>query len=171
MLGRLPPSLTSVLLATLLGLGTTVELAQAQGLPTDYAPLMNQKCPDTEKTPMIRTFTPQTQALNEQEKAFVAEREKSVIPQAWKDWVGDGSGIGYKLDQDFGGVYPRIGIAVSGGGYRAAQYGAGVLSGLDARNESAKAAGTGGLLQVTTYLSGLSGEFMTAYVLRVIPES
>lgn len=43
------------------------------------------------------------------------------------------------------------------GGYRAAQYGAGVLSGLDARNESAQSAGTGGLLQVAHYLSGLSG--------------
>lgn len=48
-------------------------------------------------------------------------------------------------------------MAIPGGGLRAAQYGAGCLSGLDARNDSAKAAGSGGLLQVTSYLTGLSG--------------
>lgn len=48
------------------------------------------------------------------------------------------------------------------GGYRAAQYGAGVLSGLDARNDSAQSAGTGGMLQVSHYLSGLSG--MACYI-------
>jgi lysophospholipase len=79
-----------------------------------------------------------------------------VIKQAWTDWIGDGSALGYSLS-DFNSNYARVGIAISGGGYRAAQYGAGVLSGLDARNSSAKAAGTGGLVQVTTYLSGLSG--------------
>jgi hypothetical protein len=39
----------------------------------------------------------------------------------------------------------------------AAQGGAGIISGLDARNATAKAKGTGGLVQVSSYLSGLSG--------------
>ena len=39
----------------------------------------------------------------------------------------------------------------------ASQNGAGVISGLDERNTTAKAKGTGGLLQVSSYLSGLSG--------------
>jgi len=39
----------------------------------------------------------------------------------------------------------------------AAQSGAGIISGLDARNTTAKAKGTGGLLQVSSYLSALSG--------------
>jgi hypothetical protein len=147
MLARLPPALTALLL---------VALVDAQGSPKDYAPQTNVQCPDTNKTPLIRDFTPQSQSLNEGEAAYVAEREKSVIPQAYKDWVGNGSALGYKLD-DFAN-FSRIGIAISGGGYRAAQYGAGVLSGLDARNDSAKAAGTGGLLQVATYISALSGE-------------
>jgi lysophospholipase len=38
----------------------------------------------------------------------------------------------------------------------AAQNGAGVLSGLDARDPIAKQKGTGGLLQVSSYLTGLS---------------
>jgi lysophospholipase len=55
-------------------------------------------------------------------------------------------------------AWPKIGIAQPGGGLRAAQYAAGALSGLDARNETAKAAGTGGLLQVASYITGLSGK-------------
>ena len=39
----------------------------------------------------------------------------------------------------------------------ASQNGAGVISGLDARDETAKAKGTGGLLQVSSYLASLSG--------------
>jgi hypothetical protein len=36
--------------------------------------------------------------------------------------------------------------------------------GLDARNESAKAAGTGGLLQVASYLTGLSGGYLLCFL-------
>ena len=41
--------------------------------------------------------------------------------------------------------------------YSASQNGAGVISGLDARDKIAKEKGTGGLLQVSSYLSSLSG--------------
>jgi lysophospholipase len=149
MLATLPPTLAALLLAT---------LARAQGSPKDYAPQTNVKCPDTTKTPLLREFTPQTQALNPDERAYIEDREAHVIPQAYKDWIGDGSALGYNL-ADFAN-FSRVGIAISGGGYRAAQYGAGVLSGLDGRNDSAKSAGTGGLLQVTSYLSALSGAYM-----------
>ena len=146
------------------------------GSVTDYAPLVNQPCPNITTDPLLRLFTPKNQSLHPREEEYVDTRLTTVIPDAWKDWIGDGSAIGYNLsafvDVSGGGggggngtttggnatrTFPKIGIAVSGGGYRAAQYGAGVLSALDARNDSAKAAGTGGLLQVTSYLSGLSG--------------
>jgi lysophospholipase len=52
---------------------------------------------------------------------------------------------------------PNLGIATSGGGYRAALFGAGVLNVLDGRNSTAAKKGTGGLLQTASYLSGLSG--------------
>ena len=123
---------------------------------TDYAPLVNQPCPDT-ANPLLRVFTPHNQSLHPSEAAYVNTRLATVIPNEWKNWVGDGSGIGYNLSAFNNSSFPKIGIAISGGGYRAAQYGAGVLSGLDARNDSAKQAGTGGLLQVASYLSGLSG--------------
>ena len=48
-------------------------------------------------------------------------------------------------------------IATSGGGYRAAMFGAGVMMGLDGRNQTSVSAGTGGLLQAIDHLSGLSG--------------
>jgi lysophospholipase len=53
---------------------------------------------------------------------------------------------------------PNIGIAVSGGGYRALMNGGGALKAFDSRTEGANQQGhLGGLLQSATYLSGLSG--------------
>ena len=128
----------------------------AQRLVTDYAPQTNVACPDA-TTPLLRVFTPQTQSLHAQEVTYIKERESSVISSAWELWLGNGSAIGYNLSA-LVGHYPRVGIAFSGGGLRAAQYGAGVVSALDARDTSAKAAGTGGLFQVSSYMTGLSGQ-------------
>ncbi|KAL2870210.1 lysophospholipase family protein [Aspergillus lucknowensis] len=53
---------------------------------------------------------------------------------------------------------PNIGIAVSGGGYRALMNGAGAIKAFDSRTENSTSEGQlGGLLQSSTYLSGLSG--------------
>lgn len=52
---------------------------------------------------------------------------------------------------------PKIGIAASGGGYRAMLSGAGMIAAMDNRTEGANEHGLGGLLQSSTYLSGLSG--------------
>ena len=140
---------------------STLALAGAvyatQGSITDYAPLVNQLCPNVKTDPLLRVFTPTNQSLHPHEKDYVNKRLTTVIPNQWKNWLGDGSAIGYNLSAFNCNSFPKIGIAISGGGYRAAQFGAGVLSAIDARDQSAKAAGTGGLLQVTSYLSGLSG--------------
>src|SRR6266403_4079190 len=127
------------------------------GSVTDYAPLVNQPCPNVTTAPLLRLFTPVNQSLHPREESYVNTRLNTVILNEWKNWIDDGSAIGYNLSSFNSSSFPKIGVAISGGGYRAAQYGAGVLSALDARNESAKAAGTGGLLQVTSYLAGLSG--------------
>ncbi|CAN3372740.1 hypothetical protein DIURU_004772 [Diutina rugosa] len=50
-----------------------------------------------------------------------------------------------------------IGLAFSGGGYRAMLAGAGELSALDSRTTNANDKGLGGLLQSATYITGLSG--------------
>ncbi|CAH0024811.1 unnamed protein product [Clonostachys rhizophaga] len=53
---------------------------------------------------------------------------------------------------------PDIGIAISGGGYRALMNGAGFLSAADSRNRDNGGNGSiSGLLQASTYLAGLSG--------------
>jgi len=53
---------------------------------------------------------------------------------------------------------PNIGIAASGGGYRALQNGAGALAAFDSRTPNSTNTGQlGGLLQSATYLAGLSG--------------
>lgn len=53
---------------------------------------------------------------------------------------------------------PNIGIAMSGGGYRALLNGAGAIAAFDGREENATSPGhIGGLLQSATYLGGLSG--------------
>lgn len=135
--------------------------SQDLGSPTDYAPSVSVTCPNTTSTPLVRTFSSSNQTLNALEESYVDTRQATVIADAWEAWLGDGSGIGYNastMDKFKASNFSKVGIAVSGGGYRAAQYGAGVLMGLDVRNESAKAAGTGGLLQVTSYISALSGE-------------
>lgn len=53
---------------------------------------------------------------------------------------------------------PNIGIAVSGGGYRAMLNSAGAAKAFDSRTENSTSPGhLGGLLQSSTYFSGLSG--------------
>lgn len=53
---------------------------------------------------------------------------------------------------------PNIGIAFSGGGWRALMNGAGALEAFDSRTPNSTAAGhLGGLLQSATYVAGLSG--------------
>ena len=147
MLSCLPLPLVTLIFTT---------LVVGQNKVTDYAPSTNVQCPDVTTQPLLRVFTPQTQSLHPEEQAFIRSKESNVLPGAWSSWIGDASQIGYS-SPSFGGNFSKIGIAISGGGYRAAQYGAGVMSALDARNASAKAAGTGGLFQVASYWSGLSG--------------
>lgn len=53
---------------------------------------------------------------------------------------------------------PIIGIAISGGGYRALMNGAGAIAAFDNRTINSTSQGhLGGLLQASTYVSGLSG--------------
>lgn len=52
---------------------------------------------------------------------------------------------------------PTVGLAVSGGGFRASLVGAGIFNAFDGRNKTAVKAGTGGILQLASYMTGLSG--------------
>jgi len=86
--------------------------------PGSYAPKTNQQCPQT----LLRQPPAINQTLSPSEVQYLAERRKS-FPDAWRDWVGDGSNLGYDLDKlgitaNNGSGLPIIAIAASGGGYR-----------------------------------------------------
>lgn len=73
--------------------------------------------------------------------------------------VGDYDVVSY-LDKHSGNSsnLPNIGIAVSGGGWRALMNGAGAIKAFDSRTYNASTTGhLGGLLQSATYVAGLSG--------------
>jgi lysophospholipase len=103
--------------------------------------------------------------LNPNELAYIEDRKANVIPHAWKEYLSNVKStqthlphyVTHILSGDKGWSAPNLGIATSGGGYRAAIFGAGILNTLDGRNASSAKIGTGGLLQAATYLSGLSG--------------
>jgi len=95
-----------------------LRLAAAKMDPGSYAPKTNQQCPQT----LLRQSPALNQTLNPNEAAYEAERRKS-FPDAWREWVGDGSNLGYDLDKlgitaNNGSGLPVIAIAASGGGYR-----------------------------------------------------
>ena len=127
----------------------------AQNPVNSYAPTINVNCPSPGS--LLRTFPPHAQPLDTSEAEYISTRESIVISNAWSNWLGNASDIGYNF-ADLQGKFPRIGIAIGGEGYRTAQYGAGVLSGLDWRNDTARELDTGGLLQVASYLATSSGE-------------
>lgn len=110
----------------------------------------------------IRNAT--SQEINSQEADYI-QRHRSAKQSSWKSWLSSAS-PGPNLNSISGGVenytntisnIPRVGIAVSGGGYRAMMYGAGVIQGWDSRNSTANDRGVGGILQRADYFSGLSG--------------
>ncbi|KAF8432987.1 lysophospholipase catalytic domain-containing protein [Boletus edulis BED1] len=108
--------------------------------------------------------SPGHQSLSASEAAYVQARRSQVIPQAWKTYLANVEATKVALPSYVSSILngsscetPSFGIATSGGGYRAAIFGAGVLNALDGRNVSSNSAGIGGLLQAATYIAGLSG--------------
>lgn len=135
--------------------------------------------------PLIRAYAPQfvpcgeeavvrnaglsgTQALSADESNYIETRRSAFAPSAYSDYLSNvqntlSSNITLPhyvtsiLSSTNVSVLPRLGIAASGGGYRATIVGAGELNALDGRNATSAEVGTGGLLQAADYLAGLSG--------------
>ncbi|KAI0074740.1 lysophospholipase [Panus rudis PR-1116 ss-1] len=126
-------------------------LAQQQAA-TAYAPIPTP-CPST---PLVRESA---NRLSSGESQYISSRRGDVVPRAWLDYVDFLSSRHSDFPSDVRellssqSTQPNLGIAVSGGGYRAALFGAGVLDAIDGRNAN----GLGGLLQASSYLTGLSG--------------
>lgn len=132
-----------------------------------YSPTVVQNCPAAPSNPpgggvqYVRDAS--SQQLGSDEANYI-NRHRQARQDDWNTWLSSAS-PGPNLNIQ-GGVQnytntlsniPRTAIAVSGGGYRAMLYGAGIMQGLDARNSTANDRGTGGILQRADYLAGLSG--------------
>ncbi|RAH65136.1 uncharacterized protein BO66DRAFT_395621 [Aspergillus aculeatinus CBS 121060] len=165
--------LTGISLLTLLALGSipagsvavptsrdvTFEDLSRRALPNapdEYTP-SNVTCPSSR--PTIRSAS----ALSKNETAWLDVRRQQTI-SAMKDFFGHINMSGFDavsyITSHASNVsnLPNIGIAVSGGGYRALTNGAGAIKAFDSRTEGSTRSGQlGGLLQSATYLSGLSG--------------
>lgn len=119
---------------------------------------------------MIRSAgPPSNQTLSAEETDYIASRRSAFASSAYISYLhnvvaassaanvavpGYVSSILSSCDVS---ALPRLGIAASGGGYRATFVGAGELNALDGRNTTSSSVGTGGLLQAADYLTGLSG--------------
>ncbi|KAJ6588115.1 lysophospholipase [Mycena capillaripes] len=103
------------------------------------------------------------QTISASETRYVQQKREKVLPGAFKTYLKSVQGTGIQLPKYVEDILecktepPTVGISTSGGGFRAAIFGAGVLNALDARNSSSVKKGTGGLLQAATHLAGLSG--------------
>lgn len=114
-------------------------------------------CPATR--PTVRSAA----KLSSNETSWLEGRRNKTL-SAMKDFfghvkVGDYDVVGYLNDNAKNvSALPNVGIAVSGGGYRALMNGAGAVKAFDSRTENASTSGhLGGLLQSSTYIAGLSG--------------
>ncbi|KAJ9481618.1 hypothetical protein VN97_g11849 [Penicillium thymicola] len=124
--------------------------------PDGYTPT-SVSCPASR--PRVRSAA----QLSSNETSWLEVRRGKTL-SAMKDFfghvkVGDYDVVDY-LDKHSGNSssLPNIGIAVSGGGWRALMNGAGAVKAFDSRTYNASTTGhLGGLLQSATYISGLSG--------------
>ncbi|KJZ72775.1 hypothetical protein HIM_07850 [Hirsutella minnesotensis 3608] len=133
-----------------------LESRAVSNAPNKYAP-GSVECPETR--PAVRRAT----GLSIQEAAWLKLREKETGPalkEVFSRLKLDDFDAAAHIDDIIvkGGFLPRIGIAVSGGGLRALMNGAGAISAFDNRTVGSNDEGhLGGILQASTYISGLSG--------------
>ncbi|KAH7302849.1 lysophospholipase catalytic domain-containing protein [Stachybotrys elegans] len=129
------------------------------GVPNDYTPI-SVSCPD--RRPAIRNAS-HVSALSSQEREWIQQRRNETVPHI-RRLLSRLSIPGFDSDDYLRGVeddseaLPTIGLAVSGGGYRAMLSGAGALAAWDSRSDGSETnSNLGGVLQSATFLSGLSG--------------
>lgn len=127
-----------------------------EAAPDGYTP-SSVTCPS--ERPSIRNGS----SLSTQERDWVQTRRNETIPHI-RDLLSRLAIPDFDSDRYLEGVeddaaaLPNIGIAVSGGGYRAMLNGAGAIAAFDDRSDGSTDDGNlGGLLQSATYISGLSG--------------
>jgi len=123
--------------------------------PSGYAP-GKAKCPDSK--PKIRSGS----SISPEEKKWLSLRRNETIPHIRsflkRVAIRDFDSEKYLADTESNSTaLPNVGIAISGGGYRALLSGAGALASWDSRSTGSDGTGNiGGLLQSATYISGVS---------------
>ncbi|KAG9247116.1 acyl transferase/acyl hydrolase/lysophospholipase [Calycina marina] len=135
-------------------LAAAVKRALPNSPSGEYAPAV-VTCPTT--PPTVRSAS----SLSSEETAWL-EKRKTAITAPMREFLVrmniTGLDTGAYLDKLNTTTMPTIGMAISGGGYRALLNGAGFLAAADDRTANSTNTGQiGGLLQSTTYLAGLSG--------------
>lgn len=127
-------------------------LAEAESPTGGYAPGQVQ-CPSGS---LVR----EASGLSSNEASWIQDRNK-VTNDNLKTFLSQSGLTNFDADSFISntknGRSIKVGLAFSGGGYRAMFNGAGQLSALDNRTTGAHEHGLGGLLQSATYISGLSG--------------
>lgn len=124
--------------------------------PSCYAPTYHQ-CPT--QTEFVRM----ADGLGKDELQYITERREKKVHKNLKEFIIRQNIPGFNAEEFFepkNGKRPDIGIGlgVSGGGFRAMLIGAGIMSAMDIRTPGSTRPGhLGGLLQSTSYVSGLSG--------------
>jgi hypothetical protein len=93
--------------------------------PFSYAPTINVACPSSS---LVREVDSRN-TLDGREVNYISSRQ-TVIKEAFQKWIGDGSALGYRPFSALQGKgsskacsLPKIGLALSGGGFRAAECG------------------------------------------------
>lgn len=135
-----------------------VELANraSPDAPNGYTPA-SVDCPSTR--PAIRnasSLSPNETAWLEKRRPITISAMRTLLTRL--NITGFDAGSYFDTHSSNSSALPNIGIAVSGGGYRALMTGAGVIAAFDDRTPNSTNAGhIGGLLQSATYLAGLSG--------------
>ena len=124
--------------------------------PNGYTP-QGTNCPSSR--PSIRSAT----GLSNNETSWLETRRNNTV-QPLQDLLGRLNIAGFdaasyiKDNAANVSALPNVGLAFSGGGYRACLNGGGALQAFDSREDNGTAAGhLGGLLQSATYVAGLSG--------------
>lgn len=154
-------------------LATAAAAALAQNLSESYAPVYVD-CPKD-----VIFNRPASEGLNPDEETWFHNR-KEVVAGALSNYLSHANLKDFDIDHYVSALnhtnydaVPAIGVAVSGGGYASTILGAGVLRALDGRENASNEAGTGGLLQAMSFLSGQSGGswLVSTYIANGLPLS
>lgn len=146
--------------SAVLALGASAVSVQAWSPSGDYSPA-NISCDNNIN--LLR----EASGVSDSEKSWLQKRKpladaamQSFLKRSMKNFTGVDDMLGrlYSVNgSDTTASSPTVGIAVSGGGYRAMFVGAGMIAAMDNRTIGADEHGLGGVLQGSTYLAGLSG--------------